>query len=601
MIFVCVSCGKKFLYRGDPASAPPCKACGGEIRAEETGAPAAASGGDARVRELEARISRLEADLKAKENELQETRNRLATVETDSQEAGAQIEALQNQLSEAEDRQERVGAEREREIGQARARIAQLEKELQTARSEVSSKLQTSVVRALKEKETELHEAQASVARLGDELKKAQDLYKEALTKRDQEAGEHAAAAAEAQASIARLGDELKKTQDLYKEALTRRDREAEEHAAATAEAQASIARLGEDLKKAQDAYKEALTRKDRELNEAHEKIAALEGGGAAAPAGEEQDRYQARIRQLEKNVLDADRRYAELEKRLLSAEVSAEGAPAKDETIAKLQAELTAARAEADELRRRIAVQEASKDRKMSDAEIRVGEARYLAADLDRSLESLATSLAGLVERVRRLIGSLHDSGPQVPQHVIPGSPAAVSETPASPEEVIEQARNVVLPAEGEAPPETPEEAPAPQDPPVQEPQAEAVPVLDNLPVPEAVPEGEGHLPTDDTILEFGGTRKAVNLPGPEETPPAQAAVESPVDAVPMTGAADEAVPAAEPAPEAAPEAQAAAAEDAPVPRKPSSAQWNRFRVPGATSPPPKKKKGFFGKLFGK
>ncbi len=550
MIFVCVSCGKKFLYRGDPSAAPSCKACGGEIRPEGPTAAYAAAAPDSRTKDLDARVAQLEADLQAREKELQETRGRLATVESDSQGAGAQIEALQTPLSEAEDRQERVGAERRQQIGQARARIAQLEKEIQTVRNESSAKLQMSVVRSLKEKEAEIHEAQASIARYGEELKKAQELYKEALVKRD---------------------------------------RTAEEHAAATAEAQASIARLGEDLKKAQDAYKEALKRKDAELAEAHEKAVALERRlaeiaargaetgssdklGAQLTATRAQldesardlDRAQARIKQLEKSVLDADRRCGELQRKVEEAEVRNGAAADAGEAVAKLQSDLEAQRSESEQLRRRLADLDAA--HRAGEAQASEGfrasvkEARYVAEDLGRNFESLAATMAGLVERVRRLVECLHQPEPEVPKHVIPGSAAARAETPPGPGMLPSQA----VPAED-------------------------IPVIDSLPAP-APAEAGGHLPADDTILEMGGAVRPVRA-GPEELPEPQEG--APLDAVPLSGAPEEAqVSEVEAFPGEAPPDEGGQYEAAPPAPEPEEAP-----VPE----PPPKKKGFFSKLFGR
>jgi hypothetical protein len=211
---------------------------------------------------------------------------------------------------------------------------------------------------------------------------------------------------------------------------------------------------------------------------------------------------------------------------------------------------------------------------RKLSDAQIRVGEARYLAADLDRSLESLATSLAGLVDRVRRLIGSLHDPGSDVPQHAIPGSPASISETPASSEEVIQQAQRTEIPQV---------EEPAHALP------AEDVPVIDTLPAPEPSA-AEEHLPADDTILEMGGGVRSIRSPEPEEPPPAQEEMGPPLEAVPMTTIPEEEALVPEPAPEG----------DVEVPPD-EGGQYAAAPPPASRRPKPiPKKKGFFGKLFG-
>lgn len=86
MIYVCVACDKKFLYKGDPSTAPRCSKCGGALRAEEG---ASAAGPDPRVKELEARVQALERSeagartgLQAKERELEETRRHIAELES---------------------------------------------------------------------------------------------------------------------------------------------------------------------------------------------------------------------------------------------------------------------------------------------------------------------------------------------------------------------------------------------------------------------------------------------------------------------------------------------------------------------------------------
>jgi hypothetical protein len=536
-MFLECSCGKMYRVRDDAANPPTkCPACGGTLKAAAGGAPSAPAG-DGRVKELESRLQAAER-------------------ERASAKAGLEV--------------------REKEAAEAKARVKSLEHDL--------------------------HEAQASIARLGADLEKAQNAYKEALKKKDAEIDEKQKKIAEleggtrvrAQAPAQTLA--LLKAKDEALQEARERVAELEEALAGKddkggssekvaqlehdlQEAQASLARLGADLEKAQAAYKEALKKKDAEIEEKQQKIAALEkqpaGRAPAAPAGSELARAQARIQQLERIVQDGEQRYRAIQEKMEKAEggdaaadarAHADALAQKDKVIADLRDALAAEKARAEELQkqpRAAAPAEAA-------VPARLGEARYLASDLDKSLSSVGSALSALVERVKRLNESLQNAEAAAPASAAPPAP-----TWGRPPEA--------------AAPEEPEPAPAPEPAPEPEPEPEPQPVeaaveaapaeessgediasLETLPEPVLQDDG---LPADETLLDMGkmgpkGRAAARRSDDTFEPPPGLE----------------------EPAP-------------SPLDQEPLSAETSPGPVPeeAESEPEPPKKKGLFGKLFGK
>jgi chromosome segregation ATPase len=278
------------------------------------------------------------------------------------------------------------------------ARLQALERDLAATRA------------AVEVKDRELDEAHSSIARLGADLEKAQNAYKEALKKKDEELeekqrrlaelqGEGTKSRAQAPAQTLAL---LKAKDEALQEA---RERIAQlEHD--LKEAQDSIARLGADLEKAQNAYKEALKKKDQELEEKQRCLAELEGKAAAAgkgPVSAELQRAQGRIAQLEKIIQDGEQRFRVLQEQ---AEKAARDYAVQLEARDRAAGEL---RARIEDLERQVAAAGQGARPAGGGDSVRLGEARYLAADLDKSLASVGAALQALVERVKRLHDSLN------------------------------------------------------------------------------------------------------------------------------------------------------------------------------------------------
>lgn len=448
--------------------------------------------------------------------------------------------------------------------GQAEGRQKDLESKLEGVEREL-----TAVKASAELKDKELQEAQASIARLGSDLEKAQAAYREALKKKEQELEAAQAKAKESEAEGTKVRQAASaQTMALLKakdEALRQaQDRVAELEAAASApavpsaeleEARRSIALLGEDLAKAQAAYKEALKKKDDEIEELHRKLAAAPAG-PAKPAGSpdsELQRAVARASGLERIVQDGERRYTALQRQLEALqEKGASGAQAAlQDRVKELERDLENARRDYTNLKEEKAAvappAPASTGPRLSeDLKTRIGEARYLSADLDRTLASVTSSLTGLVERMKRLDGTLQSIPPELLAAQEEAKREETEETPAV-EESVEFGEAEPPPAEPEAPPE------------LSASEEEGVQPLESLPDPEPSPEGS--LPADETLLDMGGARR----------PAASSEEEEPAAEAPAEG-------------------------DAPSTERPTR-RGARIRPREAD----KKKSGFFGKLFGK
>jgi chromosome segregation ATPase len=564
------SCGKMFRVR-DGTSTPPtkCPSCGGTLRqasgppaqAAPASAPAAPGVDTGRVRELEAKLAELEKSASAarsaaelKSQELEEMAGRLAQTQKGREEAGQEATRARAEAQ-----------KKEPELKEKLARIQALEKDVQEARA----KAQGSGLAAIKEKDAELHYAQERIAALERELQGAQGGTKT----RDRDL-------IDSRARIAALEREL-----LSGKEDSLRDKEVEHK-----ESQEAIARLGEELKKAQDAYKTTLANKEKEIEELHAKVDRAPGDTGTRQAPPDFQRAQARIAMLEKIVQDGEQRYRSLQEEFHKSTESAHSSTAagsrameeRDARIIDLEAAVKRNKVRAEELQRQLdagAAERQSLQEKLGKKESTApsGEAKYLAADLDRSLASVSSMLQGLVERVKRLNQSLANpegsGGPAVASAPAPtwGRPVEASRPAARPEP--EEETKDDLPAVSDSPAEG-EEA------------AEAV-ELESLPDEVAAPVDDGGLPQDETLLDMGGAGRKIReelkrkpaRPVRPEPPPAPEEGEPEVEEAPLS---------AETTAGPIPEEEAPPAEGEAVAEAESEQE-------------PPKKKGLFGKLFGR
>ncbi len=360
---------------------------------------------------------------------------------------------------------------------------------------------------AVELKEKELHEAQASIARLGIDLEKAQAAYKDALKKREDRIQELEAEAAKSKGAGAASAQtmQLLRAKD---EAL----REAVEKAAAL-EQELTDARQGSssvagELAEMETKYKEALSSKEAEVEDLQRRLQTAEKqvveSSSKAQHGSEPEaqRLAAKVAGLEKIIQDGENRYRALQKQLEGAgpaDKEAQSAAAeKDERIAELQAELAELKSRAP------AAPTVPLAPPVSGA--KVGEARYLAADLDRGIASISTALAGLASRVRRLHETLE---------------AGEGEEAAAP----------APPSEPEAPPDLPAIEPA--EPETESIVEEEVAPLETFPLPADRPSDS--LPADETLLDMGGSPRPSPSLEDAATPPPEPAPEAvPEEALP-------------------------------------------------------------------
>ena len=555
MLLECSSCGKMYRVREGSAAAPTkCPACGGSLKVSGGGsAPAAPSAPDPRVKEYEVKIAALEKDAAAHRSEAKEAQANIARLGEDLAKAqGVYKDALKKKENEIEERQKKIAA-LEAQSKAGAGQIAELEGKVAALEGELESK---------------------------------------------------GGAGGNADDKIAHLEQEL-------------------------AEARLGVPRLAEELAKEKTHYREALLNKEKELDDFHEKLAAIERqlvetssraqSGASgvseadlAAARADADKKVAelqraanRITQLEKIVQDGESRYRSLH---LEMEKSREAAGAggspgakalaeKDGTIDGLRNDLSAERRKSADLERQLKEAKAAPPAAARAASARtpsgtmpspvggnLSEARYLAGDLDKSLASVSSQLAALVERVKRLHESLlrsEGSSTTLPSVTAPlaeepasqpdGEPEAPAE-PVAPEEPAEDTGGEEL---AEAAAETPQEAPtedlplpeaAPQEEeaeiqPDPEPAEEKEEIAQLETLPEPVAESN-ELPADETMLDMGKMNRPRPVLGRG------------------TGRRPAPLPKLPPAP-SQPEAEAESADE-------SGGEGT-------------KKKGFFGKLFGK
>jgi len=391
MLLECASCGKMYRVREGSAAAPTkCPACGGMLKVSGGGAPAPASGPDPRVRELEGKVATLE--------------KAAAAHRSDAEQAQSNIVRLGEDLAKAQGVYKEALKKKEIELDEKHQRISALEAEVASGKS--PAKGNAGQIAVLKQKDAQIAELEEKVSALEAET----------AGKSDKGGG--------SDEKIAHLEMEL-------------------------AESRQGVPRLAEELANEKLHYREALLNKESEIDELTKKVSALEkqlieassraqagasgsADAAIAAAKAEADKRAAevqraanRIAQLEKIVQDGESRYrsmhAEMEKSRdamnMGSGESAKVLAGKDGTIDGLRDELTAEKNRVGDLERQLKeAKSAAASRPASGAMAspvggNVSEARYLAGDLDKSLMSVSSQLATLVQRVKRLHESLYKS----------------------------------------------------------------------------------------------------------------------------------------------------------------------------------------------
>jgi len=569
MLLECGSCGKMYRVREGSAAAPTkCPACGGMLKVSGGGAPAAAAGPDPRVRELEGKIATLEKDAASHRAEAKEAQANIARLGEDLAKAqGVYKDALKKKEDELEEKQQRISA-----------------LEAEVAGSKSSAKGNAGQIAVLKQKDAQIAELEEKVSALEAEMG----------GKSDKGGG--------SEEKIAHLEMELE-------------------------ESRQGVPRLAEELANEKLHYREALLNKESEIDELTKKVSALEkqlieassraqaGAAGAADAAvaaakaeaekraAEVQRAANRIAQLEKIVQDGESRYrsmhAEMEKSRdamnMGSGESSKVIAEKDGTIDGLRNELTAEKNRVGDLERQLkearsaAVSRPPSGTMASPAGGNVSEARYLAGDLDKSLMSVSSQLSTLVQRVKRLHESLYKS--EGSSAVLPSVEADLPSPPAAePEPVAPQE-----PEGPEVPMDTGAEALAeaaaetPQD-----------PTTEALPLPEAAPEEEAaelqgeELQADETPIEQRQEEEVV--PTLEEAvEPVAESNELPADETMLDmGKLNR--------PTRPQLGRGTGRRPAPLPKLPPPPSEPTPEVePMDESGDEPKKKGFFGKLFGK
>ena len=557
MLLECSKCAKMYRVREGSAAAPTkCPACGGLLKVSG-GAPAApaAAGPDPRVKELEAKVASLERDAAAHRSDA-EQRGR------EAKEAQTNIARLGEDLAKAQGVYKDALRKKEEELEEKQKKLASLES---------SSKGSAGQLAVLKQKDAQIQELQDKVSSLEEEMSK-------------NAGGGEKVAALEAELVEARKG----------------------------------VPRLSEELAKEKAHFREALLGKEKELDEVQKKLATVEKQLVEASSraqgspdkNSELQRAQSKISQLEKIVQDGEQRYrtlhAEMEKSREAAGVGSEdGAKIlaeKDESIASLNEDLAGERRKVGELQKQVKDLESSLQKaKAAPAAApaaagggggRVDEARYLVGDLDKSLTSISSQFSALVSRVKRLHESLYKEDETPSPEVM----AATGEQARSPEPEPEPEAEPEMEADEPTPAQ---EAEASEEPAASDEGAEAVaeaaaetPDTEALPLPEAAPEEEpaaeeqeeeiaqleslpepaldtGELPADETMLDMGKMGKAIRAQRESDQGPKPATRR-------ITGR--------RPLPS--------------LPREPRPAPEVEEQSGSGDEP---KKKGFFGKLFGK
>jgi chromosome segregation ATPase len=470
------------MYRvreGSAAAPTKCPACGGLLKVSG-GAPAAppAAGPDPRVKELEAKLAAAERDLSAHKAGVEQKAK-------EAKEAQANIARLGEDLAKAQGVYKDALRKKEDEIEEKQKKIAALEAESEKSKASAKG---SAPIAILKAKDSQIQELQEKVASLEEELSSKSGKGADPHVQQELQ---------DARASQAKITEELAKEKLHYREALLNKEHEVE------------------------DLHKK-LSTVEKQLVEASGRAQASSGGASdadLAAAKSETDRKDkdlsralTRIGQLEKIVQDGEQRYrtlhAELEKSRDAADSGGkDGAKIlaeKDGTISELNEELTSERRKTGEFKKQVQDLEKELQRVKSQpppaaAKVKgetkmrpagggnLEEARFLAGDLDKSLASVSSQLAALTSRVKRLTDSLYKSGEtsmEAAQATGPAAAAAESEETSVPD------------GEAEAP--APEESEAPTEGDGAEALAEAAAETpeeqqpESLPLPEAAPEEE-------------------------------------------------------------------------------------------------------------
>ncbi len=403
----------------------------------------------------------------------------------------------------------------------------------------------------------------------------------------------------------------LEKGQAASREALQAKEQELEDAYAQIStieadleEARAGIKRLGDDLAKAQAAYKEALTKKEGEIEEKLAKLSRLEKDVETARDSEGRlDEARAEAERKDEDLAQARTRIEALENELRESNLKAAGT----EAIGRMKTDLETERSKVAALQKRAdhleQIRQAEHDsfevrvRSKDAVNARVGEARYLAADLDRSLESISSSLGSLTNRVKRLVESLHSAGAETSTIAAAVSVAAPSASPPRPPPVAEPA-----PAYEDLPSEpAPEpDASARTDILLPPPPAPAEPAREEFATIESLPaQAPDELPADETLLDLGRVRRGRLEPSEARQDETKISLPegAPVDAVPLISEPGEDRPAGDE--EAADFSQPV--EEGVQDGEPGSSAGPRAGRRTERHSEAPKKKGFFGKLFGK
>jgi chromosome segregation ATPase len=573
MLLECSSCGKMYRVREGSAAAPTkCPACGGALKVSGGGSPPAASGPDPRVKELEGKVASFEKDAAAHRAEAKEAQANIARLGEDLAKAqGVYKDALKKKEDEIEEKQKKIAA---------------LDAEVEKARAQ--SKAGGGQLAVLRQKDQQIAELEEKVSSLEAEL----------ASKGDKGGSDE---------KVAHLEQEL-------------------------VEARKGVPRLAEELANEKTHYREALLNKEKEIDELHERFSAVEkqlieassraqaGASGASEAdlaaakaeadkrAQDLQRAQNRIGQLEKIVQDGEQRYrslhADMEKSREAVSAgsgeSAKVLAEKDGTIDELREDLSAEKKKVGELERQLkdakaaAASRPASGTMASPVSGNVSEARYLAGDLDKSLASVSSQLAALVQRVKRLHESLlktEGSSAELPsvQAEIPGGSAPDGEpemaAPAEPEAPEEPAGDTGAEALAEAAAETPQEAPAEEA----------------LPLPEAAPEEEA-APLEGEVQEEAEVQPEPAAEPEEAVPTLEAAVEASQETNELP--ADETMldmgKMNRPRPQLG---RGTGRRPAPLPKLPPAPPQPTPEVESMDESGGEgaKKKGFFGKLFGK
>ncbi|HZE98432.1 MAG TPA: hypothetical protein VE981_15475 [Planctomycetota bacterium] len=551
MLLECSSCGKMYRVREGSAAVPTkCPACGGGLKVSGGApAPAAVAGPDPRVKELEAKVVALEKAATAHAQEAKEAHTNIARLGEDLAKAqGVYKSALQKKEDELEEKQRKI------------------------ASLESGAKGSAGQIAVLRQKDAQVRELEEKIA----------DLEAKAGSGDADKMAHLEMELSEARQGVPRLAEELANEKTHYREALLNKENEIDELHAKVQSIERKLVEASSDAQRGPSGASEA------DLAEARAE--------AEARAAELQ-RAQNRISQLEKIVQDGEQRYRSIHTEMdrsrdaasMGNEEGAKVIAEKDRTIEGLRDELSAERRKAGELEKQLKDVKSARPPSGTFAApsggSNVSEARYLAGDLDKSLSSVSSQLAALVARVKRLHESLlrtEGSSAELPsvQAEIPDSePAAPQEPEAPAEPAVDEGAEALAEAAAETPVERhtealrlPEAAPEeetvdvqPEEPQAEEPQPEPMqePVEEEVPTLETAVEqvaASDELPADETMLDMG----KMNRPRPPLSR--------------GTGRRPAPLPKLPPAPSHEPEVQPL--ED------------------GGDEP---KKKGFFGKLFGK